>query len=286
MTTRQWTIDGTEGQPILGVAHVPPDEPRGVVIVAHGFKGYKDYGMFPRIATWVCGAGFIVHRLNFSHSGMTNDIARFERPDLFERDTWNKQVFDCRTVVEAVHRGDLPGGGLPQVLFGHSRGGATVLLTAGRFADVPAFPQPAGLVTAAAPSSTYNLSETQKETLRKGGFLDSPSSRTGQVLRIGPEWLREQERDPQSHDLLYLVSRIACPILVIHGALDPTVPVECAERIVGRASGRARTIIIDGGDHVFNTPNPFPEDGQPGRELRMLLDAVTGFASEVCAGAA
>ena len=71
-----WTIPGSDGEPILGNVHVPDGEPRGVVIVSHGFKGYKDYGMFPRIAgTLARDAGVIVHRFNFSHAGMARNPA-------------------------------------------------------------------------------------------------------------------------------------------------------------------------------------------------------------------
>ena len=47
---KDWSIPGSDGEPIIGNTHVPRDEPAGMVLVAHGFKGYKDYGMFPRIA--------------------------------------------------------------------------------------------------------------------------------------------------------------------------------------------------------------------------------------------
>ena len=54
------------------------------MLIAHGFKGYKDYGMFPRLARVAAETGFVAHRFNFSHSGMTDRIATFEHPDLFD----------------------------------------------------------------------------------------------------------------------------------------------------------------------------------------------------------
>ena len=96
-TVESWTIDGSDGEPIRGDVHAASiAPPRGVFLIAHGFKGYKDYGMFPVLAREFAAAGFIAHRFNFSHSGMTNNIATFERPDLFEKDTWNRQVYDFR----------------------------------------------------------------------------------------------------------------------------------------------------------------------------------------------
>ena len=277
-----WSIPGANGAAILGNTHHPPPaiQPRGVILIAHGFKGYKDYGMFPRIAAECADAGFLAHRFNFSHSGMTNDIARFERPDLFERDTWNKQAFDLRAVIDGAYRGEIHGQGLPHVLFGHSRGGVSALLTAGRFARDSAFPQPAAVITAAAPSDSNFLSSEEAAALLKDGFLESPSSRTGQRLRIGRAFLQEQLDDPASHDLLRLVRQIDCPILIIHGEADPTVPVACADAIASAAK-RPTIDRIPDADHVFNTPNPMPTDSKPSQQLQALLDAMRHFLSRI-----
>lgn len=277
-----WEITGADGHPIFGDGHRPAGTPRGVVLIAHGFKGYKDYGMFPRLAAAIADAGFIAHRFNFSHSGMTTDTATFARPELFERDTWNKQVADLWTVVQAAHQGEIAGQGLPQVLLGHSRGGVTVLLTAGRFADDPAFPQPVGLITAAAPSTCNSLTEDQLHQLIDAGFLPSPSSRTGEELRVGRAFVQEQLDDPPAHDLLALCSRIRCPVLVIHGADDPTVPVGCARELTSGIVDSS-SCVIEGGDHVFNTPNPMADASSPSPQLQALLDAATGFVAR-CVG--
>ena len=281
-TIKSWSIPGAEGQPIIGDTHLPEGEAGGVMVIAHGLKGYKDYGMFPVLARACAAAGLIAHRFNFSHSGMTNDIDTFARPDLFERDTWNRQVYDCRAVVEAIARGELDGAGLPYVLFGHSRGGVTVLLTAGRFADDASFPQPMGIVVAATPCWCNPLGEEEARGLLEKGYLESPSARTGQDLRIGRAFLQEQIDDPAGHDLPDLASRIHCATLIIHGSDDPTVPVACAEELRVALGERSNELIIEGGDHVFNTPNPMPEDATPGPQLQELLDATVHFAVSLC----
>ncbi len=130
--TTDWQISGAESQTIFGTVYLPDDAPVGCAIVAHGFKGYKDFRMIPAIAAGLCRAGFVAHAFNFSHSGMTANPDTFERPDLFELDTWNKQVFDIQCIVEAIADGQLAGTGLPYVLLGHSRGGVSAILFAGR----------------------------------------------------------------------------------------------------------------------------------------------------------
>lgn len=276
---RPWTIPGAAGEPLFGDGHVPKGTAAGVVLLAHGFKGYKDYGMFPRLARHCAAAGFIAHRFNFSHSGMTNNIATFERPDLFERDTWNTQVHDYQAVIRAVSSGRLDGAGLPYVMFGHSRGGVTAYLTAGRIAIDDTIPHPAGVITAASPSWCNPFSEAEADQLLSEGHLISPSARTGQELRIGAAFLQEQLNDPPGHNLIGHVARVACPILAVHGDADQTVPSSCAQEIAA-ASVNGRTMLIAGGDHVFNTPNPMPEDAVPGRQLQELLDALVDFVRQ------
>jgi dienelactone hydrolase len=274
-----WSIPGSDGLPIIGDCHPPEGEapPRGVVIIAHGFKGYKDYGMFPRIAGACARGGFIAHRFNFSHSGMTNRIETFEQPDLFEKDTWNRQVFDLRCVIEAAARGELSGRGLPYVVFGHSRGGATALLAAGLLADEPTFPQPACIITAAAPSYCNPFSQEESNLLLRQGWIESPSSRTGQKLRVGRAFLQEQLDDPEAHNVLAMTRRIRCPLLVVHGDADPTVPVTCGEQIAAAAGDRGELLVIPAADHVFNTPNPLPASAEPSRQLSALLKAMMEF---------
>ena len=278
----QWSIPGAEGQPILGDTNVPAAGPRGVVLIAHGFKGYKDYGMFPRIAETLAAEGFIAHRFNFSHSGMTNEISTFARPDLFERDTWNKQVLDCRAVIDAVADGTLQGQGLAYTIFGHSRGGATALLTVGRYADDSAFLGPCGIACASAPSALNTLSPSQRTQLLAEGFLESPSARTGQSLRMSRAFLTEQLADPAAHDLMTLARRITCPVLLLHGTEDPTVPAACSRQLAAAIGPTASVKLIEGGNHVFNTLNPLPADAESSTQLKELLTALTEFAGSVC----
>lgn len=275
--TQRWTLHGADRQTILGNTHLPSESPRGVVIIAHGFKGYKDYGMLPRIAQRCADAGFIAHRFNFSHSGMTDAIDTFERPELFERDTWNKQVQDIVAIINALGRGELAGGGLPYVLLGHSRGGVAALLTAGRHADDATFVQPAGVITLASPDRCNSLSEDDAALLLRRGYLESPSARTGQTLRVGSAFLREQLDSPAEHDVLGLVSRITCPMLFVHGEDDPTVPAVAASHLATAAKARISTLIVPGADHVFNTPNPRPDDAPESPQLAAAMSAILDF---------
>ena len=212
---------------------------------------------------------------------MTAKSDTFERPDLFERDTWNKQVFDVECVVQAIASGGLKGTGLPYVLLGHSRGGVTAIFFAARQAAELRLPQPAGVITAGSPDHACGLSEREKHTVRDTGYLESPSSRTGQNLRIGLTWLAEQEADPDAHDVLGSLRKIEIPILVVHGENDATINVDSAAAIAG-AAANARVVRITNCNHVFNTPNPPPHDFFDIPELARAVDEIVKFSRDCC----
>ncbi len=297
-----WSIPGAGGQPILGDTHLPVGQPaRGVLLIAHGFKGYKDYGILPGIAHYAASFGFIAHRFNFSHSGMTNRLETFERPDLFEQDTWGKQIHDYRAVAIAAAGGGLPGpagsstevgandlGDFPQIWYGHSRGGVTTLLTAARafaptrYPRLGATPLPAGIIPCAAPHRAFWLSDDDKQLLMQQGYIDSPSARTKQMLRIGLPWLKEMEHQPEAFDPLVAAGHVTCPMLVIHGTDDMTVPLDSARRIAA-AGQRATLEVIQGATHVFNTSNPMRLEREPSLQGKALIKLVCDFCTRVTA---
>lgn len=276
-----WERSGAEGEPILGVTDVRERDARASVVLLHGHKGYSDYGFLPVLAGRLVEAlPVVVHRYNASHSGMTRRIETFEKPELFARDTWNKQVFDLREVVRAARAGELPGApaGGPVITIGHSRGGTACLLSAGREGEDVGKPE--ALVTLAATSYCCSAPEEARRAFDELGRLESPSGRTGQALWIDPVWLDEQDADPAGHDVLGLSARIDAPTLVVHGDADETVPVRCAGEIAAAVPG-AELMIVPGGTHVFNTANPADVGGAMSRELALTVTAVADFVERV-----
>lgn len=273
-----WSIPGSMGRGIIGTTHEPGDHGGLHVLLAHGFKGYKDYGFIPWLAETIAQSGHVTHRFNFSHGGMGHGHGSFDEA-AFQEDTWNRQVDDIMTLLASVQEGVLPGGKASSILLaGHSRGGATCLLAGGRHAGEEVLASLCGIVTLAAPSACLRMSEEDQDRLLVEGRLPSPSSRTEQVLHVGASWLSEQLDDPGGHDLLSLAGRIPVPVHVIHGMLDDAVPVEDAGEIAD-ATGRAgEAILIEGSNHVFNTPNPFSPEQPPSPALQELGDVLIGIA--------
>lgn len=296
-TIESWNLLGANQQVIYGNTHIPNNQPLANVILCHGFKGYKDYGFIPVMAKMLSGHNFVVHRFNFSHSAMLDGHGAFERLDLFEQDTWNKQVYDLLSVIAYIFQNRIQGKGLPIFIAGHSRGGVTCLLTAGRlysgtlknsllniqenldFSQMLSALK--GVITIASPDTCNPYNENQKKELLEKGYLESPSSRTSQTLKVGKAFLEEQLFDKDNHDLLNLVKQIKCPITIFHGDSDPTVSTEAAHNINQANKSHSFLHFIHDANHVFNTKNPFTDDDQISPQLETLVNECLIFLKKV-----
>jgi len=269
--TIDWVLTNHRNLEILGNTDHPDSDPIACLVLLHGFKGYKDYGFIPVLAKALASQGILVHRFNFSTSGMTNEIDTFTRPDLFALDTWSRQVEDVRCVFNAICSNTLPGKNLPLFLAGHSRGGATTLLTAGRDSSLNL----SGIITINAVDRCCGLDEQTKEQLLRTGSMTTPSARTGQTLPINATWLQEQLDDPAAHDVLKLCTTLRCPSLIMQGTDDPGIDIPTGQRIADAIGTDLHK--IKGANHVLNMPNPAPIDGDMSPQLREVYEQTYKF---------
>ena len=269
--TTDWTLQNGRGLEILGNTDHPDGEAVGCLVLLHGFKGYKDYGFIPVLGRELAKAGILVHRFNFSCSGMTNEIGTFARPDLFALNTWNRQVEDVGFVFDAIGSGEILGDGLPMFLCGHSRGGGTALLASGRESR----PKLWGVATINSVASCNSLSDEMQKEMLDAGFVKTASARTGQELRMDASWLSEQIDDPEAHDVLRLCTSIDCPTIIMHGSDDQAVDIGAGEAIAGAVG--AELNVITGANHVLNTANPAPIDDNLSPQLGEVIGQVQSF---------
>jgi len=178
--SRPLVLENDEGLPVRCDVRVPDGAgPFPVVVVLHGFKGFKDWGMFPPTCERLAAAGLATVAMNASRNGIgAGDPCELTELESFARDTPRRQVGDVQLVVDAISSG-AAGPGLDPGrigLLGHSRGGGVAVLAAA------ADPRVSALVTWAAVASFDRWTERAKAEWRRTGRLDVPNARTGQVL--------------------------------------------------------------------------------------------------------
>jgi len=226
-------------------------EARPTVVICHGFKGFKDWGFFPRTAERLALAGFTAVSFNFSGSGVGEDGESFDEVERWAAQTISGDLADLATVVEFVAAGGAPWIGL----LGHSRGGATALVHAARDARVRA------LVTWAAVCRYLRWPEDDVERWRREGTIDVVNSRTGQVLPIRRNLLDDMEANGRGTlDVLAAAAKLRAPWLIAHGTEDETVPLDDARRLHAAslaAGGRSELLTVEGTGHTFGVRHPW-----------------------------
>ncbi|OGU00785.1 MAG: hypothetical protein A2085_05680 [Gemmatimonadetes bacterium GWC2_71_10] len=225
-----------------------PGEVRPAVVICHGFKGFKDWGMFPRLADRLARAGFLAVSFNFSGSGVSGGD-EFDEPERWYRQKPSADLADLRAVVDYL----VANGSQWIALVGHSRGGGLAIVQAARDARIKA------LVTWASVDHFLRWPMDVIQRWRETGTVDVVNQRTGQVLAIGRDALDDWDRYGDNLlDVMAAAHQIRVPWLIVHGTEDATVPVEVG-RILAEVSGAAETetLIVEGASHTFGARHPW-----------------------------
>ena len=235
------------------------------MIIAHGFKGFMGWGMFPWIAERLVAAGFAAIRFDFALNG-ADENGEFTRLDDFRRNTFTAEQNDLRTMIQAVADGSFGDACRRDRigLLGHSRGGGGVILRA------PHEPAVAAVVALAPIDHTRRFPPEAMAVAERDGFFPIHNARTGQEMPVGLEVFR----DAANHDILGAASAMTQPLLVVHGTEDQSVPVAEGRNIV---EAHGTLLEIPDADHTFGAKHPFSGTTP---HLETATDAVVEFFAQ------
>ncbi|MDP1900647.1 MAG: alpha/beta fold hydrolase [Rubrivivax sp.] len=223
-TVREVRIPGPRGRQLFGWLVSPPPaapQPAPAVLVMHGW-GANAATMWP-VAPPLHAAGFAVLLIDARGHGRSDDEAFTSMPrfaeDIAAGLGWLREQ-------PAIAAGRL-------ALLGHSVGAAAALLHASRHDDVRAV---VSLAAFAHPREVMRrmLAEKRVPYPLMGWYVLRHVQRV-----IGASF---DEIAP-----LATLARLRCPVLLVHGRADTTVPVGDARRLLA-TSGRASLLLVDG-DH-------------------------------------
>jgi dienelactone hydrolase len=253
-TLSRHVLPGVLGEILVDVRAAGRAAPRPAVVVVHGFKGFKDWGMFPPLAERLARAGFTAVAYNASGSGV-DDTGAFVWPERFGRNTFSAELADLSAVVDALARGELDTAPATSLgLLGHSRGGGTAILQAARDPRVRA------LVTWAAISTVDRWTDPAELThWREQGRLDVVNARTGEVLPLYTAVLEDVEghRDRELN-IAAAAAAVRVPWLLVHGGADTSVSPAEADRLAAAAQpGVVRPIRVERAGHTFGAVHPW-----------------------------
>ena len=266
-TLSKHSVPGALGPILIDLRSGARTSARPAVLVVHGFKGFKDWGMFPPLAERLAQAGFTAVSVNLSGSGV-DDAGEFSLPDRFAHNTFSAELDDTGRVIDALTRGEL---GVPSPsrlgIVGHSRGGGIAVLQTARDPRIRA------LVTWSAISRVERWPPDVLSSWREAGHTEIRNARTGQVLPLYTDVLDDMEQNAEALDIELAAGRVAVPWLIIHGTEDESVGYREAESLKAASSRKkTRLLPVERGGHTFGATHPW-RSSTP--QLDTVFDATT-----------
>ncbi len=244
--------DGGPGLPVAVALHAPTagHTPLPVTVVCHGFKGFKDWGLFPFLCDRLAASGRAALRFDFSHNGIGDVPGEFTRLDLFREQTATLARADLTLVLDALSDGRLAADvalssdGISVV--GHSMGGGVALLAAAGDRRIER------VATLNGVGSFDRFGPGAKSRLEQNGELIIVNTRTGQELPLGRAWFD----DLVNANVEAAARSLHQPVLVVQGEADVAVTPEEGRRLAEWIP-QAQLLLIEGGDHVLGARHPF-----------------------------
>lgn len=270
---QSFSVRCPDGLPIALDLFVPEGTSRKppVTVLCHGFKGFKDWGLFPPLAERLAAGGRAVAIFDFSHNGVGERPGEFDRLDLFGRQTVSRNVQDLGTVLDALDGEVGRAAGLPCErkcsVVGHSLGGAAAVLRASEDGRVVC------VATLNGTSHFNRLPAAEAERARREGQTFVRNARTGQDMPLERGWFDDAAR----HDLETAATQVFVPALVLQALNDEAVPPAEGRALSGWIAG-SRLVEIADADHVFGARHPFagwtPALQRVAKELDAFLPSV------------
>ncbi|MFB4165234.1 alpha/beta hydrolase family protein [Alteribacillus sp. JSM 102045] len=253
---QSFTISMDNDLHLRGNVHAPAARTKKpVVIICHGFKGFKDWNFFPHLADTLAENGFYAIRFNFSHSGVNKKD--FDELDKFAVNTYSREQEDLNVLIANIKEEKLPFSDqfdLERVgVLGHSRGGANAILFA---TDHPN--EVKAVVTWNGVSDIDFFGEDLKKEIREKGVGYIANQRTNQDMPLKSKVLDDIKANKDRFHLLSKMESLKAPVHVVQGDADGEWLVKGADTMQNTASHHS-IAVIPGGNHTFNAAHPLKE---------------------------
>lgn len=227
------TFAGSQGHELAARLDLPAGPPLAFALFAHCFTCGKDVKAASRIATALTDQGFGVLRFDFT--GLGRSEGEFANTN-FTSNT--EDIVAAANWLRSAHQA-------PQLLVGHSLGGAAVLAVADDIEEVRAV---ATIGAPCDPEHVTGVFSDSVDEINEAGEADVElAGRTFTIRRQFLDDLRDQ----------VIVDRLATSKkahLVLHSPIDNTVGIENAARIFGAARHPKSFVALDGADHLLTDP--------------------------------
>jgi len=228
--SKKMTFRGGNGDLLAARLDLPAREPVASALFAHCFTCLKDTLAASRISDALTASGIAVLRFDFTGLGGSEGE--------FANTNFSSNISDLVAAAEFLkaERGG------PDIIIGHSLGGAAVLAAAPRIPSVRA------VVTINAPCDpkhVLHLLKDHTDRIEKEGEADIELG--GRRFRIKHEFIT----DVSMQRISTTIASLRKALLVLHSPQDSTVGIENARLIFDAARHPKSFVSLDGADHLL-----------------------------------
>lgn len=246
-----------------------------IVVFAHGFKGFKDWGAWPLAAEIFAIKGLPFFKFNFSHNGTSpENLASFADLRGFGNNNFKIELDDLGLVLDFIQNkapkfefkwnGEL-------CLIGHSRGGAISLLKASNDDRITK------CATWASVSDLERYIEMKEfSKWKEDGVHYISNSRTNQDMPIYFQFVEAYAQNADQLNVSSNLEKLECPLLIVHGTNDKVVPSEDAQTLYEEVA-HSILIEIENANHTFNTKHPLTDRKIPKAFAEAIAETIEFF---------
>ncbi len=243
---QQHTFPTPRGHTLAARYDTPDTTPVAHAIFAHCFTCSKDIPAAHHIAKGLVAQGIAVLRFDFTGLGHSDGE--------FANENFSSNVEDILAAADSLaeHGG-------PDLLIGHSLGGAGVLGAAAQIDSVKAV---ATIGAPADPGHVAHLFGDHLDEIEQRG--EARVSLAGRPFTVKKQFLE----DIAEQNLTDRIAHLKRALLVMHAPTDATVGIDNATRIFTAAKHPKSFVSLDDADHLLTTP----------RDARYAADVIAAWA--------
>jgi len=222
---------GSQGQQLAALLDTPPDTPRAYALFAHCFTCSKDSKAAAYVAQALAAQGIATLRFDFTGLGASAGE--------FADSNFSSNVDDLLAAVEwlRAHRA------APQILIGHSLGGAAVLAAAGRV------PEARAVATIGAPFDPEHIAhlvESGRAEIDAKG--EARVNIGGRPFRVRKQFLDDLAAQRPAET----IGALRKALIVFHSPRDTIVGIDNAAQIFMAAKHPKSFVSLDDADHLLS----------------------------------
>ena len=228
------TFPGGAGAQLAARLDLPVGEPRAYALFAHCFTCTKDLRAVSRLAGGLTRHGIAVLRFDFTGLGSSEGE--------FANTNFTSNIDDLVAAADWLREHHQA----PQILIGHSLGGAAVLAGAHRVPECKA------VATIGAPYDpdhvTGHFGDELHQIVENGSAQVSVGGRPFTIERHFLE-------DISAHNMKAAIAKLGRALIIFHAPRDETVSIENAEKIFVAAKHPKSFVSLDDADHLMHNPD-------------------------------